>query len=230
MLKSAITLAPALLISGTTGIGFADAQPTAYFGQGTPVVGSGRIVTQARPTRAFVAVELRGAAEVTVRVGSASSVSVTADDNLQPLLRTEVRHGGLLVLDSSRSYQTRQTPRITITVPRLTAFAVEGSGDAKISGINGGSLALAVSGSGDIQAQGRTRDLAIAVSGAGDIDAGELASNSAAVVISGSGDAVVRTSGALTGVVRGSGDVRYIGKPRTVTVQVGGSGSVERAR
>ena len=68
------------------------------------------------------------------------------------------------------------------------------------------------------------------MSGAGDIDARMLASNSPAVVISGSGDAFVRTSGALTAVVRGSGEVRYIGNPRTVTVQVGGSGSVERAR
>ena len=79
------------------------------------------------------------------------------------------------MLDSNRSYRTRQTPRITITVPRLTAFAVKGSGDAKISGVNGGSLSLAVSGSGDIQAQGRAGDLAVAVSGAGDIDAGKLA-------------------------------------------------------
>ena len=230
MFKPASTLALTLLVAGTTTIGVADAQPTSYFGQGTPVIGSGRIVTQARPLGTFMAVELRGAADVTVRVGPASSVSVTTDDNLQPLLRTEVRRGGVLVLDSTRSYRTRQTPRITITVPQLTAFAVKGSGDAKISGMNGDSLALAVSGSGDIQAQGRTRDLAIAVSGAGDIDAGGLASNSAAVVISGSGDAVVRTSGALTGVVRGSGDLRYIGNPRAVTVQVGGSGSVKRTR
>ena len=230
MFKPASTLVLTLFVAGTTAIGVADAQPTSYFGQGTSLSGSGRIVTQARPIGAFTAVELRSSADVTVRVGPASSVSVTTDDNLQPLLRTEVRPGGVLVLDSTRSYRTRQTPRISITVPRLTAFAVKGSGDTKISGVNGGSLALAVSGSGDIQAQGRTGDLAIAVSGAGDIDAGGLASNSAAVVISGSGDALVRTSGALTGVVRGSGDVRYIGKPRTVTVQVGGSGSVDRVR
>ena len=230
MFKPASALALTLFIAGTTAIGVADAQLVSYFGQGTPVVGSGRIITQARPVRNFAAVELRGAADVTVRVGPAPSVSVTTDDNLQQLLRTEVRRGGVLVLDSNRSYRTRQTPRITITVPRLTAFAVKGSGDAKISGVNGGSLSLAVSGSGDIQAQGRAGDLAVAVSGAGDIDAGKLASNSAAVVINGSGDAVVRTNGALTGVIRGSGDVRYIGDPRTVTVQVGGSGTVKRAR
>ena len=91
-----------------------------------------------------------------MRIGFASSVSVTADDNIQPSLRTEVRHGGILVLDSTWSYQTRQTPRIIITVPQLTAFAVKRSGDAKNSGVNGVSRARAVLELGDLQAQGRT--------------------------------------------------------------------------
>ena len=199
-------------------------------GRGPQVVGNGQYVTQRRPIGNFRAIEVRDPADVEVRVGARPSITITADGNLLPLLRTGVRDGNKLVIESVRSYRTRRAPRITITVPQLSAFAIRGSGDATIDGVNSASLALAISGSGDIRARGRTGSLSVAISGSGDVDASGVAARDAAVVISGSGDALVRASGALTGVTQGSGDVRYIGRPASVAVRTAGSGSVVQAR
>ena len=230
MLTRSIALGAALLAAGLSVPAASHGWTSVSAGRGPQVIGSNRIVSQRRPVSNFRVIEVRDAAEVVVRVGPSPSLVITADDNLLPLLRTDIRDGNRLVIESSRSYRTRRSPRITITVPRLSAFALRGSGDAVIDGVNGSELALALSGSGNVQARGRSGSLSVAINGSGDVDTSGLVAGSAAVAISGSGDAIVRTNGALTGVIRGSGTVHYIGRPTPIAVRVAGSGSVSRAR
>ncbi|MFC7537152.1 head GIN domain-containing protein [Sphingomonas sp. GCM10030256] len=230
--QTALTAAIVVAVTSSTGAGalHLPAASVIAVGRGPAVVGSGRIVSQRRPVGNFRTIEVRDAADVAVRVGPRQSLVVTTDDNLLPLIRSQIRNRDKLVVESVGSYRTARAPRITITVPRLAAFALRGSGDAVIEGVNGDSLALAIAGSGDIRARGRTGSLSVAINGSGDVDARQLVSRNAAVVISGSGDATVRASGALTGVTQGSGTVNYIGRPAMISVRTAGAGSVRQAR
>ena len=212
--------------------------PTSSFAQGsaservgnTPqIVGNGQVVNQSRTVGNFTAIQSKGASNVVVRVGPAPSVTVTGDSNIIPLISTEIR-GKKLVIDSRGSYRTRSAPRITVTVPNLEAAGLSGSGNMRVEGIGGSSVALAVDGSGNLTATGRAGTLALAVNGSGNADARGVPAGNASVAINGSGNATVATGGTLSGAISGSGNIRYVGRPSNISVVRNGSGDVVPAR
>ena len=218
-----ITVAAAALLALTPSAGFAET--SVRHGNSPQVVGNGQVVTQSRPIGNFSEIEARGASDVVVRVGPAPSLAITADSNIIPQLSSEIR-GNKLVLESRGSYRTRHTPRIVLTVPSLNAAALSGSGNVSVEGISGSTVALAVNGSGNLTATGRAGELAVAINGSGNADARGVAARSASVAISGSGNATVATSGPLSGAISGSGNIRHVGRPSTVSVVRNGSGTV----
>ncbi len=216
-----IAAAAALFLEPTESI--AQAWSSVTIDRQPPVTGNGQIVTQARPIGNFRQIEARGASEVIVRVGPAPSLRITADSNPIPLIGSEIR-GSKLILDARGSYRTRAKVRIVVTVPAIDAMALNGSGNGTVDGVASGRLALAIGGSGNLRATGRTRDLAIAIDGSGNVDARGLSSSSAAVVVSGSGNAEVSVNGPLSTVINGSGTVRYRGRAAPVSTNNNGSG------
>jgi len=191
-----------------------------------PVIqGSGRIIRQVRPVGPFDRVELEDSTNLEVRLGSTRSLTIEADDNLLPLLTTEVR-GDTLVLASHGSYRTRHNPRVWLTVPDLREVRLLGSGDVKLLGVANAGLTLDIEGSGDVEAVGRTQMLNATIEGSGDFNLRGLYARNARVRIEGSGDATVAVSDFLDASVAGSGDIRYSGHPGQVSVHRGGSGRV----
>jgi len=193
------------------------------------VIGNGHVVTQQRAVADFRSVNLHGAGDLIVRVGPRPSLSVTADSNILPLLGQRQR-GDQLTLEPLRSYRSRTRPRFVLTVPNLHSLGTAGSGDARVVGVSSDHFALAVGGSGRIVASGRTGRLALTIGGSGDIDTRALRASSVAVTIGGSGNARIATEGALSGIIAGSGTVRYLGRPSAIAVTRVGSGTVAPLR
>lgn len=211
--------------------------------------GSGRAATEARTVAPFEAVAVRDSIDVEVRQAAAASVTVTADDNLLPLLETVVE-GGTLQLRFRRgeSVRTRTPPKVVIEVERLRAvssagsgqvsvhglrttgfkLAMAGSGDAVLAQLQAESLELSLAGSGDVRGDGTARAVKIGIAGSGDVDLGGLESDEVEVSIAGSGDASVTANKALRASIAGSGDVRYRGRVTQVHTSVVGSGRVVR--
>ncbi len=191
-----------------------------------PVIqGSGRIVRQDRAVAAFRRVETLGATTVHVRLGAKRSLAIAADDNVLPLLTTEVRNG-TLTIGSRGSYRTRGPIRVWITAPDIEAYRTAGSGDVVIEGVENPRLALTIQGSGAVRATGRTRRLDLSIHGSGNADLANLAAVDADAGLYGSGTATVRVSGRLDARVIGSGDLRYIGRPSAIGQQRMGSGRI----
>src|SRR5687768_12132665 len=82
---------------------------------GPSVAGSGVRTSVTRSVATFDHVDVGGAYDVVVRVGAAPSVVLEGDDNLLPLIRTEVRDGTLHI-DSEDDMRSRDPIRITIGV------------------------------------------------------------------------------------------------------------------
>ncbi|WP_118857514.1 head GIN domain-containing protein [Sphingomonas mesophila] len=220
-----IAAAAALFLAPTDG--FAQGWSSVLVDGRAPVTGNGQIVTQQRPIGNFTQIESRGTSEIVVRVGPAPSLTITAESNILPLLRSDIKRGKL-ILDARHSYRTRKPVRIVITVSALDAMALNGSGSGRIEGVSGSRLALAIGGSGNISAFGRTASLAVAVDGSGNVDARGLAAANASVVVSGSGDVEVNAERSLSSVINGSGEVRYRGSASAVTTINNGSGRVRK--
>ena len=196
---------------------------------GQPMVeGSGRIVQQARAVGNFSRVKTYGAETVEIRFGPTHSLVIAADDNILPLLTSEVEDG-TLKLSSRGSYRTRGPIKVWITVPNLDSYQSFGSGDAVIHQVNSSRLRLAINGSGDLVATGRTSELDIAVYGSGRARLESLAAGDVKAGMYGSGRATVRAAGNLDASVFGSGTLHYIGNPQHVRQRTFGSGRIVAA-
>lgn len=186
--------------------------------------GSGVIKTEPRQTGNFDMILSKGSVDADITIGPQLSVAVEADDNLLPLIHTEVKNGAL-VIDTEGNWSSRHDPVVHITMPSLGAIGIDGSGDAQIRGLNGGALGTRIRGSGDITATGSVGQLEVVIDGSGDVDCKDLHADDVAVRVDGSGDAKVYANKALRVVINGSGDVTYSGDAQ-LTSSVHGSGDL----
>ena len=186
--------------------------------------GSGTIVSETRDVSGFDRIEVIGSGQVAIAVTGTDSLQVEADDNILPLLTTEVRNGKL-ELSSESSISPSQAIQYTITVESLTGVAVTGSGDVLAVGVDSDRFAVDISGSGSVSPAGATDALSVAISGSGRYRGVDLVAASASVDISGSGGAIINATDELDVDISGSGTVEYTGDP-IVTQSISGSGAV----
>lgn len=191
------------------------------------IQGSGVAKTETRDVPAFTRIETTGSADVIVTIGDKQSMTVEADDNILPLLTTEVK-GDKLVIGSRDSYSPRTNIKITITVPSLDGASVSGSGQINVTGVNGKKFDAQITGSGQVNLVGQADSLNATIAGSGNLEATKFTVSDATVRVTGSGDAKVNATKSLNATVTGSGDVRYTGRPSSVQEQVHGSGSVKK--
>jgi hypothetical protein len=196
--------------------------------QGGPMIyGSGKMKTEVRPVGKFDSVRVSVPANVLIERTGAEGLSLTADDNLLPILESEVSDGTLQLSVAKGTSFAGRTPIIRITVADLRKLDVEGSGAVKASKLDGSALSLTVSGSGNIRLAGTSDNLAVVVDGSGSVAAAELQSKRAKVVVRGSGEATVNARDELDATIMGSGSVDYLGSPKLAS-SVFGSGSINQ--
>lgn len=117
---------------------------------------------------------------------------------------------------------------IEVAGPSVTAFTLNGSGDLHLKAYDQPDLVLEINGSGDVDAQGKTRKVDLRVSGSGEADLRGLDTGDAKIALAGSGEAHVAPHGAAEIEVAGSGDVYLTSKPAVLTSNVAGSGEVHQ--
>jgi hypothetical protein len=187
-------------------------------------VGSGEVISESRPVTDFREVVLAGSGDVEIGVTGAESLRVEAEENILPLLTTEVV-SGRLELGSSEPFTTSEGVSYVITAQTITGVIVAGSGTVTVTGIDSDVFRAVISGSGTIDVSGSCGVLDVTVAGSGDFDGAGLACATGTVSVPGSADVVVDVSDELDVTVAGSGDVNYIGDP-VVRSRITGSGSV----
>jgi Putative auto-transporter adhesin, head GIN domain len=207
--------------------------------------GSGDLTSEARQIDEFTGVALEGEGRVEIEVGDPPALTVEAEDNLLPLLTSEVRDG-VLILGTTR--EVDPTEEIvyhvtTIDVDRLqvsgsgridapvvageaVVIGVNGSGDVRVDVATAHDMEVDISGSGSVEISGEADTLEVSISGSGSLDAETLRVMTADVTIPGSGDVVVEVADQLEVDISGSGTVEYLGSPE-VDSNISGSGSVD---
>lgn len=117
---------------------------------------------------------------------------------------------------------------IEMTAPHVTRFVLAGSGVLDIAGYRQDSLAVQLSGNGDVTAHGAARTVDLAITGSGDADLAGLAADGAQVRISGAGQAKVAPKTWAKLDISGSGDVSLLSRPKQLESHVSGSGRIEQ--
>ena len=189
------------------------------------IKGSGNLISESRELIDFTSLELIGSIDVNMTSGNEYSCIVEGDDNLIPLIKTEVK-GQKLKISTKENYSTKEGLVVNIIAIEYEKVSIIGSGDIMITDVDHEALSLNISGSGNIIATGKVQKLIANVNGSGDLMLSELKSDYATITINGSGDAEIWTSESLSAIVNGSGDIEYYGDPKIVQSKVNGSGEI----
>ena len=220
-------------------------------GIGGSIAGSGVVETEFHQFPEFNSIAVEYPADITVQQGKSEELEIEAEDNLLPQLSAEVRNGTLYLENTERNWRDRVNPtkpvRVTITVVKLNhvqfptagkmlidgletdslAISVSGAGDVTLTDLDAGNLEVNLSGAGNIHTDGVTEKLHLSISGLGNFNGDELQSQEAEVRISGAGSASVWVENELDASISGAGSINYYGNP-AVSKSVSGVGSVTR--
>jgi hypothetical protein len=210
------------------------------------VTGSGNMKEENRNVGDFSEVGIEQGLTAMVSVGAKTAVTVSADDNLLPLVRTEVKNGRLIVGLTDRHVTSSIGIRVNIVTPQLKAvggsggssitvegttgstFAADGSGGSviNISKVNAEQIKVATSGGARVNLSGTGKDLTIHMSGGSGVKAMDIPAASVQVSGSGGAHAEVAASQSLDADLSGGARVLVKGNPAKRNVNRSGGAEV----
>jgi len=211
--------------------------------------GSGNVVSETRTADTFHSVEMECSGNLYVTQTWESGVRVETDDNIMPLLKTDVINGVLIIKRGGTRCLSPTKLNIYVSMDDVKRLSLSGSGNIiGRSEITSDDLEVSLSGSGDIDLQVDTKRLKseisgsgeskftgkasshdATISGSGDLKAYDLVTEKSTVQVTGSGKSEVFASEELNVKITGSGDVYYKGNPATVNKKILGSGELKKA-
>ncbi len=190
--------------------------------------GSGIIKTEAREVSDFSALSSKSVGKVIVQQTGQESLTITADDNILPLLKSDVdNHVLYLGVVDNASFSPTQPIEYAVEVKRLESLNISGVGSAEIHDIQGEKLSISLDGVGSVTISGNVDVLELTVAGVGSFNGEALIAKQATVRNSGVGHVVVNVSDQLNATASGVGSVEYIGSPQ-VQESVEGVGSIKQ--
>ena len=189
------------------------------------LAGSGVRKSEKRDLKSFNAIDTKGAYEIDVTCQKSASFEIEADDNILPLIKTEV-HDGILSVSNDHPYHSSKPVMLRITLPDLNSVASHGAGQIKVADANSNVLKIESTGAASVNAAGKAKSLSISSTGAGEIDTSKLQAEKVKVDATGAASVDVFASDQLDVSVSGAGSVTYSGNPKTVNKKVSGIGSV----
>lgn len=205
---------------------FVIALGTACHGIHRGVLGSGKLLKENRNVGSFNSISTEGAFDIEVVCQKPQEVEISGDDNILPLVSTEVSNN-VLHVRSLRNYSSSEPLKLRISVPDLVEIHSSGAGAIEVSGVKNDRFEIDVNGAPTIKASGETKALKIDANGAGNIDTHKLRAARVEVESKGVSGVEVYAAEQLDVTVSGPSHVIYRGNP-VVHKTVHGPGSVEK--
>jgi len=191
------------------------------------VIGSGVVATESRAVTPFRNLIVTGPLRVWLYPGAAGSIEITAEDNVLPLVRTEVRGDRLHLFLVDGSLTT--THGIHVRIASTELREVEGSGAAQIEvdGLAVEWLETRLSGASSLVVSGRADQHELHLSDASRCWARHLQSRRVTADLSGASNGLVAVSESLSVRASGASTLEYLGDP-LLTLDVSGTSVVRR--
>jgi len=190
------------------------------------VVGSGNGQVQKRDVPSFDSISTEGALDIKVVCQKPQTLEVEGDDNILPLISTEVSNQ-VLHIRILHNYSVQDSIKLRISVPNLNFLSVSGAGKIDVSGLKNDKFEMDVNGAPTLRVSGETKFADIDARGAGKIDAHNLLATRALVDSKGVARVEVHAIEELNVDISGPSHVIYEGSP-VVNKTVHGPGSVEK--
>jgi hypothetical protein len=219
-----LTLAAGVIVSNILSFG-ETSRSFVNFSINGKVAGSGKVATEQRAVSDFSGINTSGVFQVEVTAQKDFSVEIEADDNLLPLIKTEVS-GGILTLGTEKAISSPNPIRVRISAPDIETLRVSGASKVSVNDLSNEKLQIDSSGASKISVAGETADLIVDVSGASKIDAQNLKSENAFVDASGASHVSLLAVNELRTDASGASKIVYSGSPANLIKKTSGASSV----
>jgi len=212
------------------------------------VTGSGNIVTEKRNTGNFTGINVSNGFDVEVKMGSTTSVTIEADDNVIGYVRTSVNDGVLNLGLKNMSNTSNVHLKAYIIVPSLNMISASAGADVVVKdpvtadgkvtfrASSGASLKVKVdapdvegeaSSGGTLTLSGTTKNESFDASSSGEVKAHDLLSENATARASSGGEIGVNISVSLDANASSGGNINYRGSGNVTKAESSG-GSVDK--
>lgn len=219
-----------LMVAGSGCMTFTGADGTirTLTGLRAPVWGSGQITSEERPVADFVKIEASQGIVATVEKGSQPYVLVEADDNILPMVVTEVSNKTLNI-HIRGSIRSKNPIQVRVVARDIESLEASSGAKIKATGVWGNRLTAKASSAGSIEAEGQVDRLNLKLSSAADFHGPKLQSRAAKVNISSAASAVINASDEIDGSTSSAGTLEYYGSPKALNVKTSSAGTFKPA-
>ena len=194
--------------------------------QAAAVQGQGEVASEDRTTTSFSHISIGAGVHVVVRTGAETSVTLVAQQNLLPLITTDVQDDQLVVEVLPPGISSTEPVTLTIHTPELASLTLSAGATGTLE-VVGASLAVDVSAGSTLTAIGKLDTLKLTASSAAVAKLGEITAGSAAVALTGGSAAELHVTGAVTGTADAGSTLTLTQKPASVDVKTSGGASVQ---
>ena len=190
------------------------------------VQGQGPVTSETREVGAFSRIEASAGIRVVVRIGPSEAIEVTAQENLLPVIATDLR-GDTLSIEASEDFTTLEPVTITVVVPALDGITLSGGSQAVIDGLDAESLELRIRGGAQVTAAGSVDSVELDAGGGATASLEDLSARVATVSMDGGATATLTASGEVSGTAAGGSRLTVLGDA-VVSVEASGGSVVAR--
>jgi len=193
------------------------------FGRG--VKGSGNVKAETRDLPKFTNIDLGNAVEMEITAQKSQNVEIETDDNILPLIATEVK-GDTLYISNQQRISWCSPVSVKISMDQLDGLNVSGAAKVNAANIRSDNFKLDISGASKVKLNGEAGNLNAEASGASRIDAENLRSAKVRAEASGASKVIVSASESIDAKASGASNVTYSGNPANVNKKSSGASSV----
>lgn len=191
------------------------------------VEGSGNVVKESRDVSGFNSISVSGVIEVEFTAQTEYSVEVEADDNIVPIIHTEV-DGGVLRISQRDGISKYSRLLVRVSAPDLKGVRSSGVANVKITNIKNIRFSAKTSGASKISVAGETLEMDVDSSGASAVDAANLSAENVDIDSSGAAQIYVNAAKSLRVDASGESRIFYSGSPTDIKKRTSGGASVSQ--
>jgi hypothetical protein len=169
-----------------------------FIGGGSTVTGSGPVVTENRTAGSFDKVESRNGINLVISIGSTPTVTVSAQQNIVPLVSTTIADGKLTA-SVNGSVISSSPITVTVVTPALTALALHDGTSATVTGIAADTLTLEAYNGAHANLSGTATNLTINADNGTLLQLGGLVATSATIDVANGVTGQLHATGTVTG-------------------------------
>lgn len=217
-----------------------------HFGLNDKVVGNKNVITQERAIpEEFTKVEIQEGITVYLTMSSDEKITVEADENLQEVIKTEIKNGTLKIY-AQPNIRKAKTRNVYVSIPNFTGIKTSSGAraisentliseylDIKASSgssielrISTGNLTSKSSSGSSIKLNGKSEKLNVKASSGSFINAYGLKAKSVVSKVSSGSNIRVTATESLNGKASSGGSIQYKGNPKQINKKTFSGGNI----